>query len=161
MCFKKMLSIKILTFLLFGLSCQHSYGKNKIIFSDTMLCLSSSYTPGLSSLAKALESNSAFDSSTQSRKLIIPGELISNYMPEYDDAKQISGLAHNILNVKNTSDSGKFCAKTAGLCKESVVYKDIFYSYWLHISQIDSRDNVKSAIKSVFSEWEIACKDHD
>ena len=63
-------------------------------------------------------------------------------------------------------DSGKempsdwfvgYCNNDLDNCYQSIIHKDVLYSYKIHLLDIEQREEVANAIRNLFSDWEEAC----
>ncbi|WP_394174352.1 hypothetical protein [Thalassotalea litorea] len=53
-----------------------------------------------------------------------------------------------------------YCGNTTDSCFQSITYKDIWYQYHLQLNDLEVRDEVESALFSLFESWENNCNNH-
>jgi len=140
-----------------------------LTFDSTQVCVPNEYVPDRSPLGEWLQENvSGLDSSGESEIIRLPASVIMEGVEGYqfshinkynvDLEHEISGIAHNISNVRNPH--GEMRCEDAfdlGRCHQSIVYKDIYYQYTLQTVEIDNKEAVAEYLRTLFEKWHLNC----
>jgi len=140
-------------------------------FDDTNICVPKEYVPGVSPFAQFLQKNvEGLDSIGQSQTIRLPAKVIMEGVSGYefshinknnvDLEHTVSGIANGLSEITGTPDLYMSCEDkyNLGFCHQRIVYKTIFFQYYLKSYESKNKERVQKYLKTLFANWESNCE---